>query len=105
MGVCAVSSCRPLVALRIEKKLQKSTKGYIMKEGEGLLLAWVLEGGWRAWRDLNSRHSEPESDALSGLSYRRTFNKAHSNESGQIVQGDQLFLGTIWQADSSFSLC
>ena len=26
---------------------------------------------WRAWRDLNSRHSEPESDALSGLSYRR----------------------------------
>ena len=46
---------------------------------------------WRAWRDLNSRHSEPESDALSGLSYRRTFSPHHSNESGRIVQGDQAF--------------
>ncbi len=57
---------------------------------------------WRAWRDLNSRHSEPESDALSGLSYRRIFNNTHSNESGQIVQGDRLIPGKIWQADSSF---
>ena len=73
MGFLGVFFCRPLVALRMEKEATKGYKELHYERGEGLFLACVLERGWCAWRDSNPRPSEPESDALSGLSYRRTF--------------------------------
>ena len=54
--------------------LNRVTKGHMRKRLGFDFLALILdifEEKWRAWRDLNSRHSEPESDALSELSYRR----------------------------------
>ena len=54
--------------------LNEVTKGHERKRLKHYKLAMVQDivgEKWRAWRDLNSRHSEPESDALSELSYRR----------------------------------
>ena len=68
--------CRHSAVLRIEKSVFWSLREYtkVSRIIHGIFFDWlgVFEvKEWRAWRDLNSRHSEPESDALSGLSYRR----------------------------------
>jgi hypothetical protein len=50
---------------------------------------------WRAWGDLNTRHTAPEAVALSGLSYRRIFSIAEHPEGTRIPTAEWQHPGPV----------